>query len=294
MNPHGFFILKIMSKTKHICLLSGGHDSAKVSLNVVARYGKENVILLNHNINNKKENADIKRFKMEISAYLGIPLTYANIDGILDDGLIPNQFDICIEKGAVTEGNGNALCTYYLKTKPFMDYLNVNFADKNCIIYYGFSKKEKKRIVRRTTHLGAFGYKTDYPLALWEAGLLPYHSSLQVGITPPNTYTTWLHANCIGCLKAGLLHWYCVYMLDIDAYHEAMVMEYECDFTIHEITIKGIRKPILLKDLMPIFCQLKTWGVKPNEHQNKYKFGRWLSKIGVAETQLFKPCECVI
>lgn len=208
---------------KHICLLSGGHDSAKVAINVTRLVGKENVILLNHNINNKKEVADIKRFKMEISAYLGIPITYANYKNIQDDSLIPDQFDICIEKGAVTEGNGNAICTYYLKTKPFTDWLKDEFPDKNCTIYYGFDKKEKKRIIRRTTILGAMGYKTDYPLATWHKEFLPVKNSRQIGIAPPpilfNMVTCKLYRLFKGWFTALVLRLYVRYRSIPKGYH---------------------------------------------------------------------------
>ena len=49
---------------KHIILFSGGHSSAVVALKVVEKYGKENCILLNHNITSYVEDEDIKRFYM--------------------------------------------------------------------------------------------------------------------------------------------------------------------------------------------------------------------------------------
>ena len=42
------------------------------------------------------------------------------------------------------------LCTSRLKTEPFMQWLNKEFPDKNCIIYYGFDANEKVRIQRRS------------------------------------------------------------------------------------------------------------------------------------------------
>lgn len=275
---------------KHIVCFSGGHSSAIVALEVANKYGKENLILLNHNINNKKESADIKRFKMEVSAYIGVPVTYANIKGIMDDELIPNQFDVCIEAGAVTSFSGHALCTAKLKTEPFYDYLKEFFLNKDCIIYYGFDANEMRRVNRRKQILGANGYETDYPLAFWEER--KYQSTKEIGIEPPLTYDIWEHANCIGCLKAGLLHWYVVYCTDMDTYKEAMVMEDECDYVIHRITIKKVKTAISLKDLIPFFCQIQSLGVKPTERQNKQMFGRRIQKLGYSEDKLFKPCNC--
>ena len=59
-----------MKKNKHIVCYSGGHSSALVAIEVVKLFGKENVILLNHNINPRYEDADIKRFKKEVAEYL--------------------------------------------------------------------------------------------------------------------------------------------------------------------------------------------------------------------------------
>ena len=36
---------------KHIICFSGGHSSAIVAIEVVRRFGKENTVLLNHDIN---------------------------------------------------------------------------------------------------------------------------------------------------------------------------------------------------------------------------------------------------
>lgn len=66
---------------KHIVCYSGGHSSALVAIMVAQRHGAENTILLNHDISENVEDADIKRFKEEIAQHLGIKITYANMDG---------------------------------------------------------------------------------------------------------------------------------------------------------------------------------------------------------------------
>lgn len=47
---------------KHLVCYSGGHSSALVAIEVVRKFGKENVILLNHDIKSTSEGEDIKRF----------------------------------------------------------------------------------------------------------------------------------------------------------------------------------------------------------------------------------------
>lgn len=67
---------------KHIVCYSGGHSSAIVAIEVVRKFGKENVILVNHDINISVESPDIKRFKKEVADYLGLEVTYVNIQGL--------------------------------------------------------------------------------------------------------------------------------------------------------------------------------------------------------------------
>ena len=54
---------------KYVVCYSGGHSSAIAAIETARRYGAENVILLNHDINPKVEDADIKRFKKEVADY---------------------------------------------------------------------------------------------------------------------------------------------------------------------------------------------------------------------------------
>ncbi|MDV2812613.1 hypothetical protein, partial [Klebsiella pneumoniae] len=67
----------------HIVCFSQGHSSGLVAIEVVRKYGKENVILVNHAMNNKVETDDIRRFGKEVAAFLGLPITYVNYQKIV-------------------------------------------------------------------------------------------------------------------------------------------------------------------------------------------------------------------
>lgn len=284
-------------KITYICLLSGGHSSALVAIWAANKFGKENCLLINHDINPGLEDPDIKRFKNEVANYIGLPITYVNYKGYTDPNKIPDQFDVCIEAGAFTSPHGNHLCTALLKTIPFSDFLKINFPPtatlfesyKDCVILYGFDENEKDRIQRRTGILGAMGYKTDYPIFRHQ---LEITDTNQIGIKPPSTYSLFKHANCIGCLKAGLLHWYVTYCIRIDVYDKGSHTEQELDYAIHRITRNGITQNITLEELRPIFEQLKLDGVPATEHQSAKKFGHKLKKYQIEQCNVNKPCEC--
>ena len=57
---------------KHIVCYSGGHSSALVAIEVSRKYGTADLVLLNHDMAAHVEDADIKRFKREVAAYIGI------------------------------------------------------------------------------------------------------------------------------------------------------------------------------------------------------------------------------
>lgn len=165
---------------KHIICYSGGHSSGLVAIEVAIRYGKENVILLNHDISSWVEDGDIKRFKKEVADYLGLPITYQNYND-LPLNQLPNQFEVCEELGSfVNPATRQALCTTYLKTVPFTKYLETYFPNKDCIVYYGFDKNEPNRIERRDGILKDIGYESDYPLALWSKEGIDIYNEYQI------------------------------------------------------------------------------------------------------------------
>lgn len=271
---------------KYIVCFSGGHSSALTAIEAVRKVGKENVILLNHDISAAVEDQDIKRFKNEIADYLGLNITYANIEG----WEYKTPLKVCRELGAFKIGNGTALCTYNLKTKPFYNWLENNYPvekgkmREDITILYGFDKNETNRIQRRIGVLQTKGYYTDFPLAFWNRTI---YSTEEIGIKKPETYNLFRHANCIGCLKAGKQQWYLVYCLYPDIWKEAIQAENEIGYS--------ILKDTYLEDLEPKFKKMKCKGIIPSEKMKPQKFWSEVDKALPMDGQLsFLPCECAI
>ena len=281
-NDKDVLLLIIGEIMKHVVCYSGGHSSALVAIEVVRKYGKENVILLNHDISSWVEDADVKRFKKEVSEYLNIPITFCNIDGVSAEDL-PDQFDVVMKAKAFKVGEGSELCTNRLKTAPFHKWLAE--LGEDVTIYYGFDANEKVRIQRRVGILSQMGYKSDYPLAFWERTIF---STKEIGVEPPLTYGVFKHANCVGCLKAGKQHWYIVYCTRPDIYKKALLAEDFIGYT--------IIKDISLEELIPVFEDMKLKGIEPTEripHQTFWANVRKVRIPMIEEDADKKPCECV-
>jgi hypothetical protein len=275
--------------TRHVVCFSGGESSAKVAVLVARRFGIENLTLLNHDICGRVEDQDIKRFKREVAAFIGAPITYANMDGWED----LDQFDVCVKDRAFKPPTGPEICTSRLKTRPFLAWLEENIPDKDCVIYYGFDANETDRILRRSSIMGAQGYRTDYPLALWPEKMA---SITEIGVLPPNTYGVFKHGNCKGCLKAGLQHWYVIYCTEPEIWEKAKWAETEIGYSIHD--------GAYLEDLEEKFEIMRRNGVPATEHVPFQRFWASANKIvafsQAGQTSLFaalveprKPCECV-
>ncbi len=269
---------------KYIVCYSGGHSSALVAIEAVRKHGKENVILLNHDICSRAEHPDIKRFKHEVADYLGLAITPVNMDGWEDK----DPLDICMEIKAFKVDNGTALCTNRLKTEPFDRWLKANYPsvpfeprDDVCILY-GFDTNETDRIQRRIGVLLSKGYKSDYPLAYWERTI---QSTEEIGIARPITYQLYRHANCIPCLKAGKQQWYIVYCTEPEKWEKAKQAE--------EVIGYSILKGVYLKDLECKFGTMKRAGVIPTQ---KIGFQRFWADVRKALPDDIdnKPCECAI
>jgi hypothetical protein len=248
------------------------------------RIGKENVILLNHDISIKAEDADIKRFKQDVADYLDLPITPANMPGWEDK----HPLEVCMDIGAFKVGNGTALCTNRLKIEPFMKYLKKNFPSKpfdlrnDITAIYGFDKQEIDRIQRRTGVMISLGYKTDYPLALWDRTI---ETTESIGIPRPSTYKIYRHANCTGCLKAGKQHWYIVFCTRPDIWELGKRAEQEIGYSI----INGE----YLKEMEPLFQKMKCYGIVPTQKIKPQAFWARVNKF-IPDGQELLPCECAL
>ena len=242
----------------------------------------EEVILLNHDIAAHVEDADIKRFKREVSAHLGLPVTYANyMDPAAD------QFDVCVKAGAFKVDGGQEFCTNRLKTGPFHEWLATNADRDNAIIYYGFDANETTRIQRRSSILAAEGWRSAYPLAFWPRTIL---TTEEIGIRRPLTYGAFKHANCIGCLKAGWQHWYIVYCTRPDIWAKGKWAEEEIGYAIHH----DDSGPVYLEDMEGRFAVMKAAGIVATEHIPQQRFWAQANKfVAIAAVQPSMPCECI-
>lgn len=269
---------------KYVVCYSGGHSSALVAIEAVRKYGKENVILLNHDISPEVEHQDIKRFKNEVAQHLGVEITYAN----MEDWERKTPLKVCKELGGFKFGMSPVLCTYHLKTLPFNKWLKINYPvgkgmkNEQIVILYGFDMNEKARIQRRSSILGQQGYKSDYPLAFWDRTI---ENTEEIGIKKPIVYELHKHANCIGCLKAGMQSWYLVYCLYPHIWKEAVETESDIGYS--------IMKDKYLEDLESRFSLMKCKGIVPGEKISPQKFWsqvkRELNDIDEVESV---PCEC--
>lgn len=243
---------------KHIVCFSGGHSSAIVALEVVNKFGKENVVLVNHDITPRSELQDVKRFKQEIADFLGLEITYANHK----EWEVKDQFDVCVEaKSFVNPANRSILCTHRLKTQPFYEWLDANYEEGD-VIYYGFDANEPSRITKRSVILGNSGYKSDYPLAVWKDRT--FFRSSEIGIEPPMQYDVFNHANCMGCLKAGWQHWYVIYCNYPAIWEKAKWAEDQIGYSVHN---DGY-----FEDKEPVFEAMKAAGIEPTEKTPSGKF----------------------
>lgn len=277
-----------MTNPHHIVCYSGGHSSALAAIEVARKYGNSNVLLLNHDINIRVEDPDIKRFKKQVADYLGLAIYYANHKDIATK----DQFDICVESKGFSGGRrDNVICTSRLKTIPFYNLLDTYYANKDCTIYYGFDSSEQNRIQRRSGILGHMGYKTDYPL-IWADRTI--QNTVEIGIDPPLTYSVFKHANCVGCIKAGKQHWYCVYCTRYDIFKKAMWAEDEIEYS--------ILPKMFLEEIEPLYAAMKQANIEPTEHIQPATFWANVAKqLGTLEwkwqeiaVEDSKPCECVL
>lgn len=247
---------------KYVICYSGGKSSSECALTVAKKYGAENVVLLNHDINPTIEQACTKQLKKDVADYLGIKITYANHK----DWDKATPVSVCVDAGAWKVGSGQILCTNRLKTDPFVKWMKEH--DEGYTYVYGFDKNEPSRVNRRAQIMGQMGYKTAFPM-LWDESEIVRLES--IGIDPGAGYKTFNHSNCVGCLKAGWQHWYIVYCTRRDIWDEAKAGEDEIGYAIH----KDKDGPVYLEEKEELFDAMIKAGVVPTE---KVKFQSFWSQ----------------
>lgn len=265
---------------KFVALLSGGHSSGLVAINAVLRHGKENVILLNHDLSPKIESADIKRFKLAIADYLGMEITYANHPDWKTE--TPNS--LARKRGGFKFNKSPMLCTYELKTEPFYKWIAENDPEHLHTYLYGYdrTKKEINRMMNRAAVMSEIGCKTEFPLIGW--GGLEITDTRQINIEPPNTYDNFEHANCKGCHKAGWQHWYIVYVHCRDIWDEAKEIENELGYAIHKDSTTS--EPVFLEEREEFFKKMYEARVPTSEHIPSSRFWNTAKKwVGEMESE---------
>ena len=140
---------------------------------------------------------------------------------------------------------------------------------------------------RRSSILGAQGYRTDFPLALWANRTI--HATSDIGIKKPNTYGVFVHGNCVGCLKAGWQHWYIVFCTRPDIWSKAKWAEDEIGYAIHH----DESGPVYLGDMEDRFYAMQRAGVEATEHVPHQRFWASAKKvIQIKNVEVETPCEC--
>ena len=239
---------------KYVICYSGGKSSSECALTAAKKYGAENVVLLNHDINGHVEQECTKQLKKDVADYLGLDITYANHKNW--DTATP--ISVCIDAGAWKVGSGAILCTSRLKTSPFKKWMLANDPECENVYIYGLDSDEPTRITRRSQVMGSMGYKTEYPMTWPKEEIVSLES---IGIDPGSVYKTFNHSNCVGCLKAGWQHWYIVYCTRQDIWEEAKYGEDEIGYAIH----KDKDGPVYLEDKESLFDAMVAAGVAPTE-----------------------------
>jgi len=290
-----------MQENKHIVCYSGGIASSLVGAMVLKKFGSANTVWLNHPVN--AEPIDVSRYEKEFADYHNMEITYVSGDKSKYPNLLP--FEVFLNRKYIGDKSRNqALCTEELKTKPFERWLKANY-NPGDVIYYGFDKTEVQRIQRRSTILAAKGYKTGFPLVKWDDEILTESYLERINIKPPMVYEVFKHANCRGCVKAGMHYWLCVYVHDRKVWNAAKKMEDAIGRTIFkDKPLKSLEEwfDTVVKTKVPINQEMpgkEFWArvkrIQKGEVYGTFKDGIYtyypLPEEDDAET---RPCECVV
>ena len=184
----------------HVVSLSGGLASAFAAIRVIARYGRENVLLWFADV--RYEDEDLYRFLHDFMCLVGGRLYWYT------DGRTTLQV---AEERKLIPCDLLAPCSYELKVRPFRQFIQA--MPDLPIVYIGYDPDEVKRQCNTTASYAEAipAALVDYPLT-WEPQ--ETRSLMQVcqddwGIEPPHLYRLgFSYNNCGGrCCRNGVKAW---------------------------------------------------------------------------------------
>lgn len=182
---------------KHIVFYSGGIGSWATAKRVIAKHGKQDVILLF--TDTLIEDEDLYRFIDETVEEMGVEFHR------IADGRTPFE----VYKDVRYLGNSRfAPCSHELKQKPAEKWVKANFKPDECVLYLGIDWTEEHRT--KAPRRNYEPYKVEFPMC--EEPYVTKEEMFQelerLGIEIPRLYKMgFAHNNCGGfCCRAGQGH----------------------------------------------------------------------------------------
>lgn len=231
--------------------LSGGVSSWGACRRWIDTHGSDGMVLLFTDVGGDGtnpfvgEDPDTLRFRDDAAANLGIPLVN------LRDGR--DIWDVFAEKRWL--GNSQlAHCSWELKTRPARGWMDANAAPGAKVII-GIDVTDIHRlpaIAQRWKPYQAVAPLLDKP-PLWKPQLRAQLTDL--GIKPSRMYELGFeHANCPGCVKAGIEHWLRLLTVMPERYAYAEAREQELRILLGDVAIlrdrrNGGTRPLPLSEL---------------------------------------------
>ena len=209
-------------RTKHVVQFSGGAGSAVAAKLVIDEFGPDDVVLLFHDT--LAEHPDATRFRADLSAYLGVPITERSCGKSLWE---------VIDAHNALPSSFMGFCTQELKQQPGERYVqDLEMMGEPLVLYNGMGPDEPNRVRRAKMEAGKRGRKLRCPLD--EHDIDDPKSVVQSwGIELPACYSYFKHNNCIPCFKAtGFDYWRAVYTHHRPEYERAAELEERFGYTV--------------------------------------------------------------
>ena len=214
--------LTFSDNTLHIVQFSGGAGSAVAAKLVIDEFGPADVVLLFHDT--LAEHPDAKRFREEVAAYLGLPITERSCGKSLWE---------VIDANSALPSSFMPFCTRELKLQPGEQFLqDLEMAGQAFALYNGMGPDEPARVRRAKAEAAKRGRTLRCPLDERDVDD-PKSVVASWGIELPVCYRYLKHNNCIPCFKAtGLEYWYNVWLHHPAEYERAAQLEEKFGYTV--------------------------------------------------------------